>query len=89
MTGPLLRYCDLSQAERSLLDRDVVSRILGGTDSERLAVTLGVFHSWGVMCPHPIRTRLYEGLYGSIDSVPFDECSWYSCGACGSIVINR
>jgi hypothetical protein len=88
MTGPLLKHDELVPAEQALLREDFLRQRVG-SDLPDHTLYLGVMHSWGVICPHPQDRRVYEGLYWSDSSVPFDECSWYSCGVCNCIVINR
>lgn len=88
MTGPLLRHSDLNPAEQALIKADFRRRrpVEGMPDH---VLYLRVMHSWGVICPHPQESRMYEGLYWSDSGVGFDECPWYVCGVCECIVINR
>lgn len=92
MTGPLLRFQDLSPEERRIVDSAAVQRVRELASDGRDFTThdyLEVLHSWGIMCPHPLGTRTYEGLYWSDIELSFDECRWYDCDTCGCIVINR
>jgi hypothetical protein len=88
MTGSLLRYTDLNPAEQALIKADFLRRrpVPGMADH---ILYLRVMHSWGVICPHPQESRMYEGLYWSDSSVDFEECQWYVCQVCECIVINR
>jgi hypothetical protein len=90
MTGPLLRYSDLAPDERSLLESELAhwARMVAPA---RLTPTFSawVFHSNGIMCPHPIGSREYDGTCRSDVEIPFDESNWFRCGICGSLVINR
>ena len=89
MTGPLLRFAELSSDERSVLAHSLVNNL----SAENAPLTpfsyLAVLHSWGIMCPHPMPSRYYDGIYGSVDEIKFDECQWYNCDVCRCIVINR
>jgi len=87
-TGPLLRWSDLSVAERALIVGDLAGRCQAGATPDR-SVFLAVIHSWGVMCPHPQERRSYEDFPWSELPVAFEERQWYSCGVCECIVINR
>lgn len=88
MTGPLLRHPDLTSSEQALIKADFLrKRPIDGMPDHVLY--LRVMHSWGVICPHPQESRMYEGLYWSDSQVKFAECSWYACGICECIVINR
>jgi hypothetical protein len=89
MTGPLLRFSDLDATERRIIEQDVAQRLARGHVPPTPGFYLGVLNSWGIMCPHPVATRRYEGLYASDSDVPFEECEWYDCITCGCVVINR
>ena len=89
MTGPLLRFSDLSFEERAVLERDITTRLVNASVTPTAQFYLEVFNSWGIMCPHPIYFRLYDGFYRSDKEVPFDDCIWYKCNMCQCSVINR
>ena len=89
MTGPLIRFSDVDATERRIIKQDVAQRLARGHLSLTPGFYLGVLNSWGIMCPHPIESRTYEGLYVSDVELGFDECGWYDCGVCDCIVINR
>lgn len=85
--GPLLRVQDLDHTELSFMTHALACL---GTDDRLLSkLCLKVLNDWGIMCPHPQGSRLYEGLYVSTDILPFRESPWYHCLTCECIVINR
>ena len=91
-TGPLLRLEDLDQSEVELINADffVRARDLGANDLERMyEVYVETLHMWGVMCPHPLYQRLYDGWRRSELAVPTEESRWFSCGLCKTLVINH
>jgi len=81
MVGSLLKFEELTLDERTLISRDFstipdICRVFGLT---RDNAGVWIFHSWGVMCPHP--------GYSRRPSISSDE--WYDCLTCGCIVLNR
>lgn len=89
MTGPLLRFTDLSTSERVLFGQDLARRIGDGNVIPDSDFYLMALHSWGIICSHPGPARSRE--WGSFaDEAPsFEECQWYACSVCNCIVINR
>ena len=82
MTGPLLRFSELTPSEVSLVNVDLFK-------SGQVEEFTGIFHDWGVMCPHPMDFAEYEGFYRSDSRLSFEESNWFHCGLCDCIVINR
>lgn len=91
-TGPLLRWSDLSRECQATLTGEFLrnSRAVAGPDFGRnlqrcYAETL---HSWGVMCPHPMPHRLYDGFRMSDVALPFGTDPWFLCTLCEARVVN-
>jgi len=91
--GPLLRIDQLSHEEIDLVNAEFFARMRlrpEGSSFEEMyreyAASLG---SWGIMCPHPLGFRLYDGSRDSRSPLPFSESRWYSCRLCSTAVINR
>lgn len=93
MGGPLLRVSDLNPDEISFVAHILAGLIKEprwwGIDDITIALHLYALNSWGIMCPHPENSRLYEGYYQSKSVPPFKECNWFHCQICECLVINR
>lgn len=90
--GSLLTVEELTSDELVLVNSDFVNRMKNGVDSsldEMYATYSKVLHEWGVMCPHPLPYRLYDGQMKFDLPRSFDESRWYDCQLCGAAVINR
>lgn len=89
LTGPLLRWRDLTDRAQALLTQEFIA---ASSDVRGPAVTdlyPRVLHSWGVMCPHPSTYRLYGGERAYEREPLFEREPWFSCGLCRSLVVNR
>lgn len=88
LCGPLLRWSDLTVDAQGMLTRHFIakSRDVSGPPITRLYVE--ILHSWGVMCPHPLSYRLYDGWRASDYAIPAEDSRWFSCGMCGTAVVN-
>lgn len=88
----MLRIEDLTEEELKLVNASFFRRI-----HESEAKELGriydayvqTLHEWGIMCPHPIEHRLYEGWQSAGSPLQHSESKWYQCGLCQAAVINR
>ena len=89
--GPMIRVDDLSQEEIGLINADFLERCRGRADDINAIYTTYVqtLHSWGVICPHPIPHRAYEGFHRTDVPLRFEEARWFDCRLCGAAVINR
>ncbi len=74
MTGPLLRFQDLTPEERDLISADYLRRASDG-GLPGASLYLDVMNSWGVMCPHPMESRMYSA-------------SWFMCEVCNCAVVD-
>lgn len=79
----MLRFNDLSVAERQLISKDIFTALhLGSGSLDPYDVVSEIFHHWGVMCIHPVVKRRYRG------SGPTDTYRWFECEMCGCVVKN-
>lgn len=83
-TGPLLRWGDLGHDAQAFLTQELIS-----SARDSIVPYVETLHYWGVMCPHPTSHRLYEGLWSSESTPPFEQAGWFGCSLCGTRVINR
>lgn len=90
--GPLLRFDELTAEERNVVHGDFMERMRrDGADGlwEMWCIYVETLHLWGVICPHPIPFRLYEGFHETDSPVSFEDSQWFHCRLCQSAVINR
>ena len=90
--GQLLRLEDLGPEEYEQINADFFARVRFGeaaTLDEIYRAYAAALHDWGIMCPHPLAYRLYDGEAPARSPIPFDTCRWYDCTLCGAAVINR
>lgn len=88
--GPLLRLEELQPDEVALVNAVFLRRcqVVGTDDITKIyEAYIKTLHEWGVMCPHPSVHRLYNGWLKS--DVPEPESTWFLCGLCNCMVINR
>jgi len=88
-TGPLLRWSDLTPEVQGLLTQEFITNSAGAARWNVGQIYVETLHGWGVMCPHPMAHRLYEGWRASDDPMTFEEAQWFSCGLCKTRVVNR
>lgn len=88
-TGPLLRWVDLSPDCQGFLTQEFIANSRGIKESDLYRVYAETLHSWGVMCPHPLAHRLYDGFRQSDIPLPMGSDPWYLCTLCGARVVNR
>lgn len=90
--GNLVRLEDLSTDELTLVNSSLLNH-MRLSDAEDLdgfyEVYVQTLHDWGIMCPHPLPRRLYDGWRRSEAPTPFNESKWYHCTLCRTSVINR
>lgn len=90
--GALLGIEELDPDELNLINASFFNNIRerGADDINAIyEAYVETLHMWGVMCPHPIPHRLYDGWQRSMSPLQFEESRWYSCTICGSAVINK
>lgn len=88
-TGPLLRWSDLTPDAQAFLTQEFVIGSRGVFGTDLYGTYVGTLHSWGVMCPHPMVHRLYDGFRPSDIPLPFLTDPWFLCTLCGTRVVNR
>lgn len=91
-TGPLLAFSELTPTEQGFLTSEFLinSRSITKGDVETLGTCyVQTMHGWGVMCPHPMPHRLYEGKWQTEVHLDFELSPWFDCGLCKTRVINR
>lgn len=84
----LLRVFDLDKDELRQLNFDVFTEIkqTGAFGDEYYDAYVKILMSWGVMCPHPQKHRLYSGRQTSDFSLTNHK--WFLCRCCLCHVIN-
>lgn len=90
--GPLLRVEDLQVDEISLINSSFLELCRARKVSnieETYSAYVDTLHQWGVICPHPLVHRRYDGFSRSDAPVPFETSKWYTCQLCRAMVINR
>jgi hypothetical protein len=83
--GNLMQIEDLEPADMARIAKEVFG--LSKKSGDQYGSYIKVLSKYGVMCPHPLKKRLYEGIKSS-DKFLYDY-RWYSCEMCGCSVINE
>lgn len=90
--GGLIRLEELDHEEMALINASVIKhlRLSPAEDLDGFYDSyVQTLHNWGIMCPHPLGKRLYDGWRKCIAPLLFEESKWYHCGICCTSVINR
>jgi len=84
-TGSLLTLEDLTPSERSKIASEIFS--LSSFLEDKYSAYIQVLSRNGIICPHPLNKRVYEGIKKS--SKFLNDFKWYTCEMCGCGVINE